>query len=276
MEDWEINLSLGREELIFLLRLMDLQTVLGLEEEPLSCLSKAQREAAMTTAKHSLLARGIIQHPGGAPKEVEVDAIAAGLVTSGLRARASITASRARPGGTVITRYYHFLSLDPYLVVEHGSPEAGVHTFQMTGRPEAVLQRLSGLLNLQEQGTPAGEGGEVAEGTLLQARQTAAEGGKISLVEAILRKDGLDEETTRGLGLALCQLLSESSLIRVDFEMVIEEGIGLLEGPDGLWLLQRGGSPPNLVKVAPVSPATVRSLLQRWVECPNRLESTEG
>ncbi|HEC36531.1 MAG TPA: hypothetical protein ENI39_08360 [Anaerolineae bacterium] len=272
MEDWEINLSLGREELIFLLRLMDLQTIPGLEAEPLSRLSKLQRETAMATARHSLLARGIIQHPAGAPEEVEIDATTAGLVTSGLRACASITASRARPGGTVITRYYHFLSLAPYLVVEHSSLEGGVHTFQMTKRPEAVLQRLSSLLNLQEQGTPAGEGGEVAEGTFLQARQAAAEGEEISIVEAILRKGGLDEETARGLGLALCQLLSESSLIRVDFATATEEGIGLLEGPEGLWLLQRVESPPNSVKVVPVSPETIRSLLQRWVEHPTEEE----
>jgi len=268
VEDWEIGLSLGREELILLLRLMDLQTIPGLEEEPLSHLSKVQRETAMMTAMHSLLARGVIQHSVGSPEEVEIDTTVAGLVTGGLRARASITASRARPGGTVITRYYHFLSLVPYLVVEHSSPETGVHTFQMTKRPETVLRRLGGLLNLQEQGIPTGEGGEIAEGTFLQARQAAAEGEEIGKVEAVLRKGGLDEETARGLGLALCQPLSESSLIRIDFVTAVEEEIGLLEGPGGLWLLQRVESPLISVRVTPVSPETIRSLLQRWVERP--------
>ncbi len=266
MDDNELSLTLGREELLLLMHLMGLQTIPGLEEEPLARLTEAQVEATMVAAEHSLLARGLIRHASETSEEVEVDAIAAALVSSGLRARASFMVARARPDEAATTRYYHLLSHDPYLAVEHGSPEPGLHTFRAMKDRAQVLARWESLLNLQDQPAPPAPGGGLTEEALLQARQAAVEREEDAVVQEYLRNGGLRADTAASLASTLLHLLSESSVIRVDLEREGEvAGFALLEGRDGLWLLPMQQNTSTSIRVLPLSADDVRAWLRKTI-----------
>jgi len=263
MDQEMLTLTLGREELIFLLRLFHVPTLPELGEDPLAGMSEEQAAAALASAERSLRARGLLRVVEK-EKRVEVDPVAMALVGSCLRPRFSLLVSFQIQGGELARRYYHVAS---HLTVEHTSPEIGIDRFIGVAEPSDMFPRIADTLHITDQAALSCPPSRVRESILTQVRDRVR-AREVEIAQALLRQEGVPDATAYALIETLAQPISNSSIVRIEgfgSQDKQVQGFSLLEGNNGLWALIPDNQEEGdlWVRIEPISAEIVKDRLAK-------------
>jgi len=138
------------EELVYLLRALQIGEFPGLEEQPLGKLDADHQALALAVADRTLRARHIVRWEG--QENRAVDPIAAGLLRDAAHPRYTLLADVAIAGTSSIRYLFTF---SEYAAIEHWQPEPGIHQFLAIGDLPEVIAHLRVLLLGDENTTPA-------------------------------------------------------------------------------------------------------------------------
>lgn len=224
-----ICLTLGIEELHFLLKLLRADTLPGLPVAP----PPEQEAAGLIAAERSLQARGLLQI-NESERRAEIDAVAMALIGTCLIPCLSILVISQRAGQASQTRYYH---VGADLTVEHTASVLGLHTFIAAAGPEDFAAPLIRILNLPQCAGRADLAGCIRQETLMQTREQALS-ADCEIVTASLLTAGLDHKTASALAATLHQpalSVSFTRLSQTDEGRAAVDGFALLEGMDIMW-----------------------------------------
>lgn len=142
-------LRFAAEELVYLLRALQIGEFPGLEEQALGNLDADHQALALAVADRTLRARHVVQWEGH--EDRAVDPIAAGLLRDAARPEYTLLADIAHAGKS-LTRY--LFTFSEYAAIEHWQPEPGIHQFLAIGDLPEVIMHLRALL-LGEENTTA-------------------------------------------------------------------------------------------------------------------------
>ncbi|MGB8344012.1 MAG: hypothetical protein WCD86_03955, partial [Ktedonobacteraceae bacterium] len=151
-------LRLAVEELVYLLRALQIGEFPGLEEQPLGKLDADHQALALAVADRALRARRIVQWEG--QENRAVDPIAAGLLRDAAHPQYTLLADVSY-AGKLPTRY--LFTFSKYAAIEYWQPEPGIHQFLAIGDLPEVIAHLRALLLGDENATSAhqSEGGRL-------------------------------------------------------------------------------------------------------------------
>lgn len=274
MDIFTISKQYGRDELIFLLRLMRAFTLPGLGDDPLAGFTQEEATAALMAAEQSLKARGIID-VSDKEERVKLDQITYILVGSCIRPLASIYVSSIGAGGTGAIKYYH---ISPHLTVEHSFPEVGVDGFFAAPNPIPMLSRILDLMAL-DGSKPAAAPFEIEQSILDQAKAAAQAGNRKSALDC-LKKSSADSRSATGFVGTLMEPLHNSSVIKVRHAHAGSadggpiEGFATLQGVSGLWaLVPKTEDERRVVLVAPIGAEEAKRRVSALV--PSQVDSQQ-
>lgn len=129
------------EELVYLLRALQIGEFPGLDEQPLGKLDADHQALALAVADRTLRARRIVQWEG--QENRAVDPIAAGLLRDTAHPRYTLLADIVYAGKSPIRYLFTFSA---YAAIEHWQPEPGIHQFIAIGDLPEVIAHLRALL----------------------------------------------------------------------------------------------------------------------------------
>lgn len=164
------------------------------------------------------------------------------------------------------TRYFF---RDGGLAVEltaQRSKEALYDLIPYTGAAD-VFERIRKGMHLQAQRAPECPAGLVPEKTLAEARDLASEEGGARAAH-LLMNAGLHEQTAGALARTLNRPVGNgavAAMTRTNQEWAVE-GVAVLEGQNGLWMLRPAGG--GLIEITPSPAAALRKELARLVLPP--------
>jgi hypothetical protein len=227
-----ISLTFGYEEVLFLIHLLRIPPLSGLDEDPLAGTPAEQVNAAMVGAERALRARGFIQvAPGEQPAAVYSPVIA--LLASCATAETTLLVTAETGDQPLEARYYH---VTQHLAVERSFPQPGLHCF--TGGPEfdGVSWRLLEFLHLDHQPQPDGSAGSISQAILEEARSVASS-DRLAAV-TILQSSGLTETTAQVLAEALGNPVCIGMVSAVYSDPQRDpQGLGVVVAHRGVWLI---------------------------------------
>jgi hypothetical protein len=148
--------------------------------------------------------------------------------------------------GSVSGHHFHVIRQS---AVELVLSQAGEITCQLSGLDtRSVLDRVAGIFRLGDQAAPLLPSGRLTGRHLNRARQVAEETGAWA-AELYLVSAGLCRETAAGLAVTLARPLGKGTLVAVAgaHADVGIDGVGLLEGENGLWLLRESSRWVDLI-----------------------------
>lgn len=246
-------------ELSFLASLLGADSLIGVPD-PFAGWSTDAIEVAWSEARRSLAERRLITvMPDGG---LAVSEAVAELVGTCGFAEATFMLTYTDRDMTVAGHHFHVIRQSAVeLILSHET----VLTCQLSGLDTpVVLERVSEIFRLGEQVAPAVPNGRLAENHLRYARQVAEDSGAAA-AEHVLKETGMAHETARALADALARPLGNGALVAMssdesDFGV---DGLALLEGEGGLWLLRNvhEGS-ARWVDVVPCSAAAMREFIR--------------
>lgn len=191
-------------------------------------------EEALSQARASLARRGLIQiAPDG---QVEAAPEVASIIRACTESAVSFRLVRTLPEAGTSLHHFHWT---PDLCVEIGMTPDGeqLDLIVLEGLPE----RISELFHLEEQPVPDAVGGEVPEALLERARDLADE-ARTEEATVLLYQGGLPLETAERLAADLGAPHLNGAFISMGRGESgwQADGVVLLEGDSGLWLLRPG------------------------------------
>ncbi len=159
----------AQEELVYLMRALRINTMPGLEPEPLANLNEDHQALALAVADRTLRARGTISW--GSQEQRSVNPIAAGVLRDSASPRYSLLVDILRSDQLNLRYIYAF---SERAAIEHCVPEPGVHQFVAVPTVEQFSQHLRKLLAIEEMPHSAGKAGYVSQERLEAARVVAS------------------------------------------------------------------------------------------------------
>lgn len=258
------SVALSTVEAVYLGCLLEAESLMGFPD-PFGGWLTEEIEPALAAARDSLAARDVITLLDDG--RIQVDPLAALVIRACGFSAASFLCNR-----TVGTETYTYaLHLTPDAAVEQIPSDGDTVGYELTvlATTEDVPARIVQFLGLADQGAAEALEGEVPEAVLTKARTLAAEQGEESAA-ACLAQAGLSQATALALARAFARGASGGSLAalrRLDQSWAVD-GIALLDGPDGLWLL-RTGREGETVRVSPATAKeamaeVMRIMAQSW------------
>ncbi|HWI52477.1 MAG TPA: hypothetical protein VNT01_10100 [Symbiobacteriaceae bacterium] len=191
-------------------------------------------EAALMQARATLARRGLILiAPDGT---VEAAPEVGSIIRACTESAVSFRLVRTLPEAGTSLHHFHWT---PDLCVEIGMTPDGEQVDLIV--LDALPERISDLFHLEEQPEPAATGGEVPEALLERARDLAEE-ARTEEAAVLLYQGGLSLETAELLAADLAAPhLNGAFIALVGGESGWQaDGVVLLEGDSGLWLLKPG------------------------------------
>lgn len=137
-------LRFAQEELVYLLRALQIGKFPGLQEKPLGNLDADHQSLALAVADRTLQARGIVIGEGS--QERRVDPVAAGLLRDCAHPTYTLLADVIR-SKQVYNRYLYTFST--YSAIEHSLVNPGIHCFISTSSRTETIERVSAALHLE-------------------------------------------------------------------------------------------------------------------------------
>lgn len=255
------SFTFGQEELLLLLRILDIPTLPGLPLQPLAGISEEQARIAFATAERSLRARGFLQVRQGEKPFVVYSPVLALIGTCKLAQTLTMIAKQ-RSDKTIEMRFYY---TSPYMVVEHAVPEEGLHRF--TGAPTAgdLTDQLKQLLHLNGQ-QALSHMPEVtfSQQTMVMARNAAS----IEAAVQALVDQGLPDAVVRPIAQAFVEPVCVGTIGTSRLgEPTQEQNLGLLINHDTIWRLETGKDGAT-VRATSVSAQQVIEQLQHMMSLP--------
>lgn len=257
-----LSVRLSAEELMLVLWLLNTPTLPGLGESPFAGWTEQEIQAALASAERSLRARRFLSKtPQG---EIQMEQVVMALVGTCAAPDISIVLAVETPEAGRVVHYFHATSL---MAVEHTNPEPGIHCFDALENLEAVQARLETLLALEAQPSPSASPAQLTLAVLQEATRAAAEG--TAATQDVLKRYGLDHNTSTALAATLTQIRRRATLAVIHGlrkEKPHSDGMVILEGPPGLWVLQAEGSEPqSIVHLWPRSAGQCRQYLHQLI-----------
>ncbi|HYF80788.1 MAG TPA: hypothetical protein VD973_27065 [Symbiobacteriaceae bacterium] len=221
-------------ELAFLASLLGADSVIGVPD-PFAGRGPDEIATAWDVARASLIERRLLSVQ--ADSSICIEQTVAELVGTCGFAEATFLLTYTAGDGGVSGHHFHVIRRSAVeLVLCH---EEAI-TCRLSGlETGAVVGRVADIFRLGDQGAPAVPSGRLAERHLNRARQVAEETGAWA-AELYLVSAGLCRETAAGLAVALARPLGTGALVAFAGarQEVGVDGLGLLEGVNGLWLLR--------------------------------------
>ncbi len=257
--DESFSLHLTPAELVYLLEALGNHSMIGLAT-PFAEMAEDEARRLKEEAKTSLISQDYVAVlPGG---QIQIDLTVAALVQCCASPQQTWTTTSETAAGERDVRHIHRAQ---GLIVEDAILASGLHRLTPLRDNAAVLQRIEQQMHLKRQSAAPGQTFVLPEELLFRTREIAAAVGEETAARYLVSA-GVAKATAAQFAQALAQPISNSSVSRwsVAGEEVaasIEEGIGILEGRSGLWLLQPSVV-EDIVRIE-VSPADAKMALQK-------------
>lgn len=220
-------LSLTVPELLHLAGAVGAETLIGVPD-PFAGWLPDQVQESMQQARVRLAERGLCgRTPGG---QLALDAGTAATVAVCSYPEVTLVLSQTLAGGAPTETYFHFTRA---AAAELTAQPDGTYALTRYAGRDAVRARVIELLGLGSQAPAAGAAvAEVPASVLQEVREGKAP-------RRLLQQAGLPPETAEALSSSLEEPVANSALAVLRAASAQEApGLGLLEGQNGLWLLQ--------------------------------------
>lgn len=262
MENPAPSLRLSTEELLFLLWLLNTPSLPGMGANPFGNWTETEIAAALASAERSLRARCFISKtPEG---QIQMDQVVMALIGACAVPQFSVCFVGETPQTGRVARYFH---VTPFLAVEHTNPEAGIHFFTALPDTQAIFKRLEELLGLDDHPAPSDLAVEVSLIALQEAAQAAQNGE--AQAQQVIERCGVEKASAAALATTLTRIRLRATLVfiyNLRGEQPRSDGMAILQGPNGFWLLQTEGEEANsIVHIQPNSSEQIRFHLQEFL-----------
>lgn len=254
--DESFSLDLTPAELVYLLETLGGHSMIGLAT-PCAEMAADEAEGLREEAKAALTSKGyVVVLPGD---QIQMDLTVAALVQCCASPQQTWTTTFETAMGERDVRHIHQAQ---NLIVEDAILASGSHRLTPVRDNTTFLQRIEQQMHLRKQPAATGEPFVLPEEILFRIREIAAAGGEKAAAQYLVGA-GVAEATAAQFAHTLAQPVSNSSVSRwsvVGEEVAtsLEEGIGILEGAAGLWLLHPFEVEGAVrVKVSPADATTV-------------------
>ena len=241
------DVTLGFEDLLVMLRLLDIAPLPGLARNPEEGVPPEEMDAALAAAERSLRARGFI-HLSDDGQEITLYSPLPAVLLSCATAHTvlRVLAETAdRPQGE---RFFHIAD---ELAVEHSFPENGLFGFTSAPQFQDIADRLLGFLQIEHQPRPTGGGGIVSDESIDRARELAAENEDEAT--ALLKQGGLPRKTAQGLVEAWRRPVCLGAVVAAHGdEQITSEDLGIVQGSKGIWFME-AGQQEDQIKISAVT-----------------------
>lgn len=210
-------------------------------------------EEGVSEIQARLAGRGLIRiEPDGS---VRVSEAVAALVGTCSAAQATFVATYTAADGELVAHQFHVMGTAAVELVVYDDGDEAVCELTDLCDAHEVLPRLAEIFRLGSQEKGTCPGGSLRERALRQVRSLVRDSGR-DAAESYLVCMGLYPETAAALAEALDRPVGNGALLVLTHEggRMQADGLGLLEGENGLWLLrtvERDGC--KWVDVAPCS-----------------------
>jgi hypothetical protein len=252
------SIELTSVELIYLLEALDARSMMGLTN-PLTGLEEAKAQDLRHEAEASLIAKGWAAT--SADDQIQIDLTIAALVQCCASPQQTWTTTFEVATGERDVRHIHCAG---DLIVEDKMLGSGLHRLTPLSGNSMLFHRVKSQIRLQSQAAAQGQPFAMAEEVLFRIREIAAAQGEEAAAR-YLRGAGVAETRAAHFAQALARPVSNSSISRWSSGEEVSggslRGVGILEGPSRLWLLQSSVIEGN-VEIT-VSPADADSALER-------------
>ena len=259
-----VNVILSRDELALVLSLLQVQTVPGLEPEPLGQRTPEQEDTAFVVAARGLRARNLAQaRPANQPEGARL------TVHVGILAAVSACAF-----STAALFVYHWPSQSPLplrifghvrdgVFVIHTPQEDVLHRFTMLASQEQLVDQALAVCQLAEQ--PAVLAGELRlAGSDFARLRDLTEQGDLEQARSLLALNSASQELINSL---LATLASKPQVTIVQTLQASEAGVAarrdftLVQDTSALWLVEPVDGDASLLVARQVTRGDVRVLL---------------
>ncbi len=239
MDNKTVTLRLGAEEVVFLLKALNIKTLPGLGDDPTNGLSEDQINRAIAAGFNSLRARGWVKEAvGDKPMSIESAIIAAFVVCAS--APNVLFVSRQPADGPAQVLYVH---LGEHMTVSHSIIQPGVHQFVGTVDAETTVAEVAKLLHLEKQPRPSTKPISIP-GPLLDQVTAHVRENRLEQAEVLLRDNGVTAELAAAFVNSVAKIKANAivSLLHLrppqeNAEPMVD-GFTLVEGSVGFWHLK--------------------------------------
>ena len=259
-----INILLSREEVLFVLNLLQADFIPGLDEDPLGEMSPVQHQLALTWAGRALRARGLAKIYDDGKWVVHRTVLrAVGVCAYSQNALffyhwPSQSESPAR----------HFAHIRGNDIVVHSRPEDVLHQFTVFTSKDQLLDHVFGAVEFED--TPNGHGYEISisNEAFINVRELAGAGNLDQALE-LLTDNGTADEIARPFietlsnspRISIMQSLKQNSDQRVE-----KRDFTLIQNSHHTWLTiapEEGNGTPLQVKAT--NQKDLQGLLNHWI-----------
>jgi len=254
----ELNITLSREELEFLLYLLKSGPILGFDPDPLERYSKEQTALTFAQAERSLRARGLADLDENGNVVVR-EAI---LLMAGTCAFPEfLLAAHSFPSTGDPKRI--FWNGRAGVIVAHERPEAPLHHLYFLKDRDALLKEILSFCKIEFLDKVAFEEFQITNNDLKTVREQVKDSFKKAV--KLLEKAGSSPDAAQ----EVCSILSGKYIVIAFHSLVaqaeieaIQESASLLVGRTSTWLLQNVN--PETVIVKPIGETELIDLFLRW------------
>lgn len=148
----------AQEELIYLQRALEITVFPGFEASSFAKLDEDHQALALAVADRTLRARGVVRWDGATQRDV--DLIAAGMLRDHTHSHFTLLTDITRKGQPDRRFLYTCTKTS---AIEHSKPEPGIHQFIGFPTAQALVKRLSAMLDLQEAQESQGRSGWISK-----------------------------------------------------------------------------------------------------------------
>jgi len=213
------RIVLSREELLFVLRQLNAETLPGLEADPLGTLTPAGERLAQSVAEQALRARGLVRHDDADPAAIHIHRTLLTLIGGCLHAQQAIFLYAHRRGQQSPLRYFGHLRGDE--VVVHTHPERALHQFTLLPNRDALFTEIQTICLCPEHSPFDGE--FTVPFTLFEAIQRGADSNERSAAQRLLTEANVATTTAN----AFLDLLATDYLLSI-FQVVNQQTDGTI------------------------------------------------
>jgi hypothetical protein len=235
MDMTTVSFELGREELLFLLRIMRVETLPGLGDAPFSELSESELNALLAAGFNSLRARGWVTEGTDERPGIGIESALIALIGTCAMSNQIIFLSRQPIDGPPEATYVH---LDSHLTAIHELAHIGVHRLIASVDPRATLAHI--VERLQLHGAPSTETQPIrlTNETLTHVSGEVREQRFTSALE-VLDQAGVPPSSAQAFVESLATMRANSTVAHLRFgdSGRLVQGLSLIDSPSGFWAL---------------------------------------
>lgn len=261
------SLVFTREELYFLACVLQITSLIGLEDPSLGLLAE-EVEEFLERAKQSLAERGLLEIQSDG--KVVLDAGVAALISPVAFANCTLITSRInKTDGMSYPRYIHLMS--NLLIEQETLPDTQVSLTAVRDW-ETLAQRLEDFFGLTEAPAAPGLAFTLTDADLTEARRLAL-AGAAEACYAFLNHVGVPTEAIPALATALAEGQNAGSvavLHREAREMHYGESLAWLVGGQGAWRIHPLNQEPPAVRLVPATTEELHRRLSDIVQALRR------